>query len=466
MWTCLIGSACGRLRYDRSPFDAASDASFDAASDTSFDASFDAFSPVLVGHLGGSGAVEVFDMVGGPSGETYVVGTFAGELAVGGITTTTADREGCFFARFEADGSVAWLADVISRYSVCESIDLDGDRVAVGVYTDVSSTLTIHHVDGSVMRPALASGSQQISHAIVLTLRGAPVEVIDLDASGNDQLRHVDLSGNRILLSGSYAAAATGFGGVLLPSGMPMPSTFDQGFVLSRVFPTPTSGPVGWAQPIGGDSDTMVFAVAGDATGACASGRYVTELDIGRDLIIEGTQPRRAFIASFGATGALVASFDGEPVNAFRELTRSASECIAIGSDTTASAVVIRMNSATGATTRSEIGESTLWVATDFVLSATGDALIPGGYGPGTWTLPSGSTVFETHAALVATLAPAGALRIRRVPVVGESDARAIAYARDGSLIVATSFPGVLEVGGMRLVAGGTNDTVLVRMAP
>jgi hypothetical protein len=126
------------------------EAGLDAASDAWFDAGaapVDAPTPMALALLGGTGALQVNDMVTGPSGEVYVVGVFDGELRAGSLSAA-ADVAGCFAARFEADGSVAWLADVTSRVAVCESVDLEGDQVALGVYTDVASTLTIQHADG------------------------------------------------------------------------------------------------------------------------------------------------------------------------------------------------------------------------------------------------------------------------------------------------------------------------------
>ncbi len=466
----LALSACGRVRYEPGLRDASTgrEAGLDAASDAWFDAGaapVDAPTPMALALLGGTGALQVNDMVTGPSGEVYVVGVFDGELRAGSLSAA-ADLAGCFAARFEADGSVAWLADVTSRVAVCESVDLEGDQVALGVYTDVASTLTIQYAGGRTTRPPLTDGAQQISRAIVLTRAGEPVEILTLDASGNDQLRNVDLMPGGILLSGLYAAGAAGFGGVLLPDGRPMPSTSDDGFLVSRVFPTPLTGPVGWAQPFGGDSDTVVFDAEGNASGTCAAGRYVTQLDIGRDTTLEGTQTRRAFIASFAADGALLAMNQDEPIITFRDVIRTPSECVALRSgDDAPPIIVVRMNALSGVTTRAELsGDASLDMFSDFILSPSGDALIPGGYGPGTWMLGTVGTVFETHAAFVATISSTGVASVRRVPVVGESTAQAIAYASDGSLIVATSFSRSLNLDGTSLVAAGPNDVVLVRM--
>lgn len=466
----IIGaSACGRLRYDAGPRDA--DSSLDTRVDASdaplaSDAPDAAMGAGVLSRLYGSGSVFVHDLAVGPEREVYVVGSYDGELRAGAITTSTS-LAGCFLARFDLDGRAAWLADVSSAVVTCESVDVDGDRVAFGGYTAPEAALTIQHADGRRGMSMLPAGSRQVSQAIVLSRAGELLSTLALDASGNDQMRSIDLSADRVFFTGSYAASSVGFGGVTLPDGRAMPTSADQGFLISYIYPVDPAAIAGWAQPFAGDPDTIVFDSDSDGTGVCASGRYVARLDIGADASIEGTASRRGFIASFDRLGALVAVNQDEPINTFREVTRAAGACIALRSgDDAPPVIVVRMDAATGRTTRAEVGDvPSLRVSSDFALSATGEALIPGAYGPGTWILGARMETFDARAAIVLSLASDGAARVLRLPVAGNSDAQAVGVDADGGLVVAASYGGEVDVGGMRLTSEGASDVVLVRMS-
>lgn len=467
----LNASACGRLRYDAEQRDAAS--SSDAVLyDTRVDVSDaprvtdmpDASTiPSLVARLHGSGSVFVYDLAVGPEREVYVVGSYDGELRAGAITTATS-LAGCFLARFDLDGRAAWLADVSSAVVACESVDVEGDRVAFGGYTAPDAMLKIQRADGRVDTSMLPTGTRQVSQAIVLTRAGDLIDTLGLDASGNDQMRGVDLAADRIFFSGSYAATSPGFGGVLLPDGRAMPAASDHGFLIAYTFPV---GAVisGWAQPFAGDSDTIVFGSDADSTGVCASGRYVAQLDIGADGSIEGTASRRGFIASFDPRGTLIAANQDEPINTFRHVIRASGSCVALRSgDDAPPVIVVRMDARTGVATRAEVGAvPTLNVSSDFALATTGDALIPGAYGPGMWTLGTSTETFDARAAIVLRLSADGTASARRVPVSGDAAAQAVGLDADG-LVVATSYSGEVDVDGMRITSEGASDVVLVRM--
>ena len=467
----LSASACGRLRYDAERRDAGSTADavlYDtraAVSDAHrvTDAPDASTIPSLVARLHGSGSVFVYDLAVGPEREVYVVGSYDGELRAGAIATATS-LAGCFLARFDLDGRAAWLADVSSAVVGCESVDVESDRVVFGGYTAPDAMLKIQRADGRVDTSMLPTGSRQVSQAILLTRAGDLINTLALDASGNDQMRGVDLTADRVFFSGSYAATSSGFGGVLLPDGREMPAASDHGFLISYALPT---GVVlsGWAQPFAGDSDTIVFGSDADSTGVCASGRYVTQLDIGADSSIEGTASRRGFIASFDPSGALIAANQGEPVNTFRHVIRASGSCVGLRSgDDAPPVIVVRMDARTGTTTRAEVGAvPTLSVSSDFTLSTSGDALIPGAYGPGMWALGATTETFDSRAAIVLNLSADGSASVRRVPVLGDAAAQAVGRDADG-LVVATSYSGDIAVDGMRMTSEGASDVVLVRM--
>ena len=123
------------------------------------------------------------------------------------------------------------------------------------------------------------------------------------------------------------------------------------------------------------------------------------------------------------------------------------------------------MDTRTGITSRAEVAAvPTLNIASDFVLSATGVALIPGAYGPGMWSLGATTESFATRSAIILSLPSDGSASVRRVPLLGEAMAQAVALEADGGLVVASSYGGEIDVGGTRFSAEGPSDVVLVRM--
>jgi hypothetical protein len=59
----------------------------------------------------------VLTTVDGPDGETYIAGTYAGSIVVGGSTFTSTGKDDVFIARRESNGDVSWARSVGSLSS-------------------------------------------------------------------------------------------------------------------------------------------------------------------------------------------------------------------------------------------------------------------------------------------------------------------------------------------------------------
>lgn len=190
----------------------------------------------------GGGAETLSSVALGAAGEAYVVGTFEGQLVMGGEVMAASDADP-WAARIEADGTVAWVVRLpVSEVAYDEEctdvmVGEDGNVYAAGriravaTWSDVAF-FTIAPTDGSATVTTVAGGGNEATYRI------AP-------APGGD-----------LYLAGRFDGTLPATGGV---EGVGQADVF-----LLRVSPL---GAIAWVRSIGGTGYDEPFALASDDAG-------------------------------------------------------------------------------------------------------------------------------------------------------------------------------------------------------
>ncbi|MEM7039592.1 MAG: hypothetical protein AAF570_21645, partial [Bacteroidota bacterium] len=183
--------------------------------------------------------VEFGGLATGPSGETYLCGTFEGTLTMGTITVSNIEDENGFLAKLDASGNVSWVVDIESGEEAKAgdvAVDGIGRVIVIGSFEEdvVLDSITLTDFGEEAMFVAAFNGSGDVLWAAKASSGdGIEGKSVRADAVGN------------VYVTGEFEGA-TQFGTTTLPN------ADDNDLFVTKL---DNSGNFLWANGVGGSDD-------------------------------------------------------------------------------------------------------------------------------------------------------------------------------------------------------------------
>lgn len=404
----------------------------------------------------------------GKDGTSVIVGGFAGTLDLGGGPLLSAGQDDVFVAKLDAKGEHVWsrrFGDAGDQTAEAVAIDAKGNVLVVGAFSGA-----IDFGGGQLASTAGTDaffvvfdphGKHRWSQAAGSSSTSEGADGAAFDGSGN------------ILVTG-YAEGAVDLGGPVAPP---------EGERSLFVAKWDESGKHLWSKRIGDPDEQVGFAVAADAAGnVLVTGRFEGDVDFGGGRLHAGL--REAFVAKYDPRGEHVFSrrfgdssgvgvAEGRAITADRSGNVLVTGSFSVALETGAAKLVgkgdtdlfvLALDPKGGNAWIKSFGDAMFQEGLGIAVNAQNEIVIAGGFG-GTIDFGDVRVTGDDHDGFVAMLDSAGkALRARRFGGRGDQNCIGLAVDESGGPVIAGSFGGDIDFGGVHLTSAGMHDAFVVKL--